>query len=889
MFRRVFTSALVLSFLSAAACGGGSDVTEGAPGAGAAAGVAGTSAGQGGKAGAGQGGAGHAGASGAGKAGASGGGAAGASGGGAAGASGGGAAGAAGASGGGAAGASGAGTGGVAGASGAGTGGSVAGTSGTSGAGAGGGGPTCEDTCKSGVCVGQVCCPDELACDTVCCPSSTVCSFGKCVTPGKPCTESADCGGDDYCDFGLGTGSAGAAGQGGAGGQGGGTCFSGGKTGKCLPKPPECPPGGGGAGGAGGAAGGAGSPTCIEKCEVKPATPAFDPEVKFAWGGQTTSPYATDVMMTPIVVQLDDDNCDGKINENDIPEIVFSTFRGGAYYKQGTLHAISVVEGKVVDKFAKADVVQPGAGLAAADLDGDGVPEIVGCMNPGPSGTSCCDAVAYNTGVIAFNADGSTKWTQPDTTQVHCGTEAPAIGDVDGDGKPEVLVGFALLDGATGAIKKNLDPLTGYGARLTGLADLDGDGLLDVTDGQRAYRADGTVLWDLRLGPDAIPAGYHAVGDLDRDGKPEVVIISSSGPHTMSVVQWDPGSPSGAKVLRKGIDINNGISTKTFCNAASEYGGGAPTIADFDGDGFPDVGAAGAVGYIVLSGQKLMDGSIANGATTLWFKTTHDCSSAVTGSSVFDFNGDGQAEVIYSDEYHLWMYDGKTGTNLIPSTCNTTGTLWEYPLIADVDNDGQADIIVASNAYSVTCPDDGSKQSGIRIFGSKTNSWVRTRRVWNQHTYHVTNIGEDGKVPAHEPKNWTAPGLNNYRQNKQPGLEFAAPDAAITKGKLVCAPVYSLSVVVTNLGQAVLPKGVSVAFYKGTPPGGALLGTAQTSMPLYPAQSEVILFPTSDADVKGGAQPWYAVVDDGGAPHPSWTECRTNNNTFGPTSGVCKN
>ncbi|MFY0531621.1 FG-GAP repeat domain-containing protein [Nannocystis pusilla] len=84
----------------------------------------------------------------------------------------------------------------------------------------------------------------------------------------------------------------------------------------------------------------------------------------------------------------------------------------------------------------------------------------------------------------------------------------------------------------------------------------------------------------------------------------------------------------------------------------------------------------------------MMDPGVANSDIDLWFKTTHDCSSAVTGSSVFDFNGDGKAEVIYSDEYHLWMYDGQTGTNLIPSTCNTTGTLWEYPLVADVDNDG---------------------------------------------------------------------------------------------------------------------------------------------------------------------------------------------------------
>src|SRR5262249_37799393 len=157
----------------------------------------------------------------------------------------------------------------------------------------------------------------------------------------------------------------------------------------------------------------------------------------------------------------------------------------------------------------------------------------------------------------------------------------------------------------------------------------------------------------------AIPIGYHAVGDFDKDGKPEVVVISSSGPHTMSLVHYDKASPSGADVIRKGIDINQGISTAAFCGAASEYGGGPPTAADFDGDGFPDVGAAGAVGYVVLSGAKLMDANATNAQTVLWFKQTHDCSSAVTGSSVFDFNGDGKAEVIYSDEFHLWMYDGQ--------------------------------------------------------------------------------------------------------------------------------------------------------------------------------------------------------------------------------------
>ncbi|MFT3773875.1 MAG: FG-GAP-like repeat-containing protein [Minicystis sp.] len=742
-------------------------------------------------------------------------------------------------------------------------------------------GPNCNDgdACgDGGVCLNGACCTSGIACGTACCNAGDVCNFQKCETPGSVCVDSTDCPMGSFCDYSLG-----AATDADAGPTDGGACMGGAaqQTGKCLSSPPECAPNQD-----------PGNPiTCLPKCEYQPPTSDFTPVQKYYWGGHITSPFDTDVMMTPIVINLDDDNCDGKVNQNDIPEIVFSTFRGGGYYKQGTLHAISIVGGQVVDKWAKADVVQPGGGLAAADLDGDGVPEIVGCMNPGPSGVSCCDAVAQNTGAIAFRADGSTFWTQIDTTQVHCGYEAPVIADFDQDGSPEVLIGWTILDGKTGAVKKVLDPsntVNSWGIKLTGVADLDGDGKLDVTDGQRAYRADGTVIWDLSTGPNAVKAGYHAVGDFDKDGKPEVVIISSGGPHTMQLVQYDPQSPDGAKVIRKGVDINNGKTTVSVCGGSSERGGGPPTVADFDGDGFPDVGAAGAIGYVVFSGAKMMDPAVPDNQLILWIKDTHDCSSAVTGSSVFDFNGDGKAEVIYSDEYHLWMYDGATGQNLInPSICNTTGTLWEYPLVADVDNDGQADIIVASNAYGVTCPEGNSKQSGIRVFGSASGSWVRTRRIWNEHTYHITNVGEDGKVPAVEPPNWTQPGLDNYRLNRQPGSVFSAPDAVVSIAPQ-CGATYGLVATVRNLGTGPLPPGVNVGFYMGTAPNGTLLGSGATTKALYPAEGENVVLPLPNAPsvVTSGTTPVYAVVDDGKPNHP-WHECRPDNNTSAATSGKC--
>jgi hypothetical protein len=694
-----------------------------------------------------------------------------------------------------------------------------------------------------------------------------VCSFQKCVKPGKSCIESEDCDTNEYCDHSLAETSMG------VGGGGGGTCQGGVElpSGKCLPRPAECAPN----------QAPGDPPTCLQKCEHKPATTAFDPQLAYSWGGQTSSPYSSDVMMTPLVVQLDDDDCDGKVTERDIPEIVFVTFTGGAYYGEGSLHAISVVGGKLVDKLNLANVVQGSSGLAAGDLDGDGVAEIVGCMSPGPGGKNCCDEKAKNTGVIAFGANGKVKWTQPDTKQVHCGYESPAIADPNQNGKPLVLVGFTLLDGKTGAVVKNLDPGGTYEAKLTSFADVDGDGKLDVTDGRRAFRVDGGKIWDLSSGPDAFSVGYHAVGDFDKDGKPEVVIASFSAPHGLYVVRHDPNSASGAKVIRKNVDINNGISTASFCKASYEYGGGPPTVADFNGDGVPDVGAAGAVGYAVFDGKKLMDSKVANKDTLLWFKTTHDCSSAVTGSSVFDFNGDGKAEVVYSDEYHLWMYDGLTGNNLIPSTCNTTGTLYEYPVVADVDNDGQADIVVASNAYAITCPDDKSKQSGIRIFSSASKSWVRTRRIWNQHTYHITNIDERGTVPSKEQSNWLAPGLNDFRLNKQPGNEFAAPDLVVSLAPR-CGSDYALVARVRNLGQASVPPGVVVGFYQGDPKDGNKLGQGVTTTTLFALGSEEVILPLASQP----SSSVVALVDDK-TPKKTWVECRPDNNKSTAVSPKC--
>jgi len=724
------------------------------------------------------------------------------------------------------------------------------------------------EACDGGVCAGGVCCAVELVCGEACCGSGEVCSFQKCVVPGATCVESGDCGEGSYCELSLGDP------QGGSGGMNPG-CMGGAEipTGKCLPKPPTCAPGM--------PEPAPGEPlTCLAECQYKPAGSMFSPELKYAWGGQLVAPFSTDVMMSPIVIELDDDDCDGKVTAKDIPEIVFTTFTSGQYGGAGVTHAISIVGGQVVEKWSAAGI-HPTKQLAAGNIDGAPGNEVVGC------------AEGVDAGVRALRGDGTPLWS---SMPMRC--FMPTVADLDGDGKVEVIVEGGILDGATGVMKAS------FSAQLASsfvVSDIDGDGKLDVVTGSQGYHADGSLFVDTGTAnvsdfyaTQDWKSPWPAVADLDGDKKPEVVVVDNLN-HALVVWRVDPAAPGGFSIVRPALDIN-GVLSPSLCPSNSwgfTHGGGPPTIADFNGDGTPDVAMAGGVGYAVLDGKKLMNPAVPGVETFLWIKQTSDCSSASTGSTVFDFDGDGKAEVVYSDQTRLRVYEGPTG-NVLWERCNTTATLIENPVVADVDNDGHADIVAVSNAYgqnnpSLQCDDGvGIAQAGVRIFGDGAGRWVRTRRVWNEHAYHITNVEEDGTIPAAEAPNFATAGLNNFRQNKQPGSEFAAPDAVVSVGPL-CGGEYGLVAVVRNVGEALLPAGVVVGFYKGNPPGGVPLGQATTTKALYPAESEtlVLALPNASSDVTSGVVPIYAVVDDSMAPHPAWTECRTDNNVSAAVSGAC--
>ncbi len=704
------------------------------------------------------------------------------------------------------------------------------------------------EPCEGGVCdASGMCCAFENACGSACCAGAEVCSFNSCVVPGDECHDDTDCAKDEFCDF-----SQGEPPMEGGGGAGGGNpeCIGGSvaPVGKCMPAPPVCPDGQE-----------PGDPaTCVVECKYYPPQGVFTPEVKYAWGDPANT--TSNVMMSPIVVQMDDDNCDNIIDEKDIPEIAFLTFDGPDYNNgtntSSTLHTVSIVNGVLVEKLSEKitgpSADSPGRSIAGGDLDNDGYKELVTCTIDGR--------------LRAYNWDGSVKWL----SEVR-GCFMPSIADLDQDGTPEVIDVGHVVNGEDGTTQATF-PTTEFVV----VSDVDGDGFLDIVTPTKVYGADGVLKVDSGL-----TARHAAVGDLDLDGVPEIVGVNTAN-HTINV--WHVTGPGTFEILRQGLDINYGIASNQCCvanpaSAGCTSGGGTPTIAKFNDDENPDVGLAGGIGYVVFDGALLMDSAITADNTRVWLTQTQDCSSAQTGSSVFDFDGNGTAEVVYADETTLHIYDGPTGAELF-STCNTNGTLWEFPLVADVDNDGHADIVVASNSYSsFNCA--GVKTSGVRVLGDTEGKWVRTRSVWNQHAYHVTNVNDDGTIPTIELPNYEQPGLNNFRQNVQPSGQFSAPDLVVSVTP-VCTGEYGLRARVLNIGEAPVEPGVVVGFYEGVPSTGTSLGSGATVGTLYPLTYEDVILPLASVP----AQTVYAVVDDGMPVHP-WHECNTENNTSDAVSAAC--
>ncbi|MCB9741912.1 MAG: VCBS repeat-containing protein [Alphaproteobacteria bacterium] len=516
-----------------------------------------------------------------------------------------------------------------------------------------------------------------------------------------------------------------------------------------------------------------------EECYVEEQTGTFTPVVEYRKSTWSVDPSSNNIMMMPAVASLTDDNGDGLINEDDIPDIIVITY-GGA----GTLRAVSGDGSAEIFNVTNQSLQGQGA-VAVGDIDNDGIVEII--------------APTSNT-LKAFEHDGTLKWTSaPLSGHMYGTSDAPAIHDMDGDGNPEIIVGRAILDNNGSLIGAGSYGIGGVGSNVgttSFAADIDLDGDLEVVVGNAAYDINGTALFN-----NGQADGYVALGDFDLDGLPEIVVNSSG---------------------RIRVQDNTGtvVWSYSLSNSGSYYGG-PPTVADFDGDGYPEVGVAARSTYTVID----TDGSL------LWERTTQDASSGNTGSSVFDFEGDGIAEAVYADETRLWVFSGPDGTVKLESTEHSNATWTEYPVVADVDADGVAEIVVPNTNYS--------GHTGFYVFGDADGSWREGRRIWNQHAYYITNVNDDGTIPAYPDPNWER--YNNFRSGDlTAGTGGTFPDLIVSLDEMcdVFCDDGRLFVWgrVGNQGYLEVDPGTELSLWAVTPQGRQFMATTTITSPIGPGE-----------------------------------------------------
>lgn len=570
------------------------------------------------------------------------------------------------------------------------------------------------------------------------------------------------------------------------------------------------------------------------------------------------------------VAPLIDTNGDGRINARDIPAVVVNTTSNSS---DGTIRltALRGDSGQVIFSVVNPVPARSIYALSAptvADLDADGKPEIL------------LSAIATDI-LYCFNNDGTLKWQSQHTPGGFWNT-FPVPVDLDGDAKSEILYGTAALNGEDGTVQWDTGrlPLNGVGdlggpgnfsARLA--ADLNLDGLPEVVAGRSVLDRNGQPVWawqtafnpangrwiaqrSINGGPWVsqfesdvfLGDGYAAVANLDSDPNPEAIVISpqrfgvatGTGPsmwvfnHDGSLYQ--PPVPLAQDVFNQLVNYS-----------------GPPTVADFDGDGRPEIA------FTLHRGSQVSPNNIADprrdilyvietNGTEVWHKDltpTGNANQFVPPPAAFDFDGDGSVELVVQDRQYLYILDGHTGATRWQTAIGNESTMLTglQPIVADTGNFGGARIM----AYATQSFGVGSQsRQGIIAIGDANDNWIHARRDWHQWMGHPAFVNEDNSVPAHARNSWA---VQNGVRTQIPieGVDrFAAPDLSVSRVTVDgsnCPASAGLTARVGNGGSLQAGAGIRVAFYLGDPvAGGTLLGNRTTSRPLFPGEFEDVTF-----------------------------------------------
>lgn len=541
----------------------------------------------------------------------------------------------------------------------------------------------------------------------------------------------------------------------------------------------------------------------------------WDVRIEWQWTGIDGAEHLHNVVMTPVIGNLTDSDLDGDVDVEDVPDVVAVVFADWDVYNG----ALVVLAGDTGHERWNQGDWNAGGGIALADVDSDGATDIVGFTS--------------DLRVRAVAGDGTPLWTS--TRRAMSTYPQATVADLDGDGRVEVLADGLVLDGRNGDLLFSL-PEPGIPYRMPAVGDLDRDGAQEIIFGNAVYDSTGTELWSSSVWGSY--GHWSAIFDADGDLDAEVAMV---GGGRLGIYDHD-----GAQI----VDVPAGTAQP-----------GAPCVADFDGDG--DAEIAWASGSLLNAYE--LDG------TARWTARVDD-SSGLAACSGYDVNGDGAYEVLYADQGTFYIFDGRTGAVRYQQSGHASGTLWEYPSVADVDRDESAEIVIGSN--------NGGFEGwgGITVFGHDGDGWMRAGTTWHTHDFAVTNINPDGTVPAKPDPWWTL--HNVYRA--RPADDRVSTDLMVDivdlcfAGCEVESPV-RISVQIHNVGKIAADPGVPVTLYTLDGAEEIRLETVRIPTAIPPGQAmDALVFEVPVGLLRPGGL--LVRVDDAGTGVGILDECDEENN-----------
>ncbi|MCG9581930.1 FG-GAP-like repeat-containing protein [Vibrio tubiashii] len=584
-----------------------------------------------------------------------------------------------------------------------------------------------------------------------------------------------------------------------------------------------------------------------------------EPELTWSWQESDFMPQYNQVMSSPVIVQLNDDNGDGKINNRDIADIIVTTFSGSNYSQNGIVRALSGKDGAELWDYREGPIfADPRYSVAAADLDGDGKIEIV-------SG-----AIDSNYITILDHQGHQKKQIEIISTGYPAGQFA--IADIDNDGSAEILGADGVYNYQTGLLKFS------YAWSPAPIpVDADGDGIQEVFADTSLYDANGAEVWSY---PTPYRAWFSSVANLDDDASPELIVsiprtasepdrssfsvlehdgsvkwsvtnVSNPGggvqavsnflgkPNTSAISQSDTFGFKHRKSAKLAVEdeqllyVNSGLAIDAIgTNEGNLVGGdGGHVNAPIDLTQVTEVAITS--GKYFWGGKHLLalEFYYADGSSTMfgskraafWQKTEHfqlpkgktisavnvwskgwlvealqfelseaagnetlgivyagynavdmynrhgelvwtvpndDSTSGKIGVSAFDFTGNGIDEVLVQDQFKVRILDGRSGLALA-EIANSTGSLWEFPVVADLAGDNDAELVIVANDYD----ERYSTNHGVYVYNSDDDDkpWKNATRIWNQHAFYLSNINQDGTLPDKYEPSWLT--HNTYRSS----------------------------------------------------------------------------------------------------------------------------